>query len=68
MIEKSKELRICPNCVQKYDRYPALSRKDSKTLICPDCGARESLEAIGLDAEGQEKIIEAIHPVRAPRA
>ncbi len=67
MTEKSKELRQCPKCGQEYDRYPALSRKDNKTLICPDCGAREALQSIGISLDGQEKIIEAIHRSELPR-
>jgi hypothetical protein len=34
---------------------------DNKTRICPDCGTREALESIGIDAAEQEKIIETIH-------
>lgn len=56
-----RETRICPRCGQKYTGYPALSRKDNKTLICPDCGVRESLESIGVSAEEQEKILSIIH-------
>ena len=40
---------------------PALSRADGRTLICPDCGTREALESIGVVAEEQEQILEAIH-------
>lgn len=35
--------RICPVCGRTYDTYPALSRKDNKTEICPDCGTQEAL-------------------------
>lgn len=38
-------IRICPVCGRPYDEYPALSRKDNKTEICPDCGTAEALEA-----------------------
>ncbi len=41
--------------------HPALSRADGRTLICPDCGTREALESIGVVAEEQEQILEAIH-------
>lgn len=34
----------CPRCNQKYAGYPALSRLDNKTEICPDCGVREAIE------------------------
>lgn len=35
---------ICPACGKSYDTRPALSRRDGKTDICPDCGTREALE------------------------
>lgn len=44
-----------------YGRTPALSRADGRTLICPDCGTREALESIGVGAEEQEQILDAIH-------
>ena len=31
------------------------------TLICPDFGTRDALEAIGISAEKQEEILEIIH-------
>lgn len=34
---------VCPICGNKYEGYPAISRKDNKTPICPDCGVREAL-------------------------
>lgn len=36
--------RICPSCGRTFNEYPALSRKDNKTLICPACGQKEALE------------------------
>ena len=35
--------RICPRCGNPYIDYPALSRKDNKTDICPTCGHAEAL-------------------------
>ena len=52
---------VCTKCGMVYYEAPALSRADNKTLICPDCGIRESLEAFGLGTEEQEHIIRAIH-------
>lgn len=52
---------VCPLCGKTYSGVPALSREDNKTLICPDCGTRQALQSIGVDAEEQEKIIETIH-------
>lgn len=34
----------CPICGNKYVGYPAISRRDNKTEICPDCGIKEALE------------------------
>ena len=52
---------VCPKCGKVYFEAPALSREDNTTLICPDCGIRESLAAFGLNTEEQEHIIRAIH-------
>lgn len=54
-------LTVCPLCGKIYHGAPALSRTDNKTLICPDCGTRQALQSIGVDAEEQEQIIETIH-------
>ena len=54
-------LRICPKCGKAYTGHPALSRADNETMICPDCGAREAMESIGISAEEQEKILESMH-------
>lgn len=53
-------MRICPKCGKEYDGYPALSRTDNKTEICPDCGTREALTAAGIDDEKQAAILSAI--------
>ena len=37
------EFSICPICGKQYFGYPALSRTDNKTLICPDCGVAEAI-------------------------
>lgn len=52
---------VCPKCGKEYKGVPALSRKDSSTMICPDCGTREALDSIGVSTEEQEKIISIIH-------
>lgn len=61
MKNESHETNICPCCGKAYTARPALSRKDGKTLIYPDCGIREALTGLGIDWEEQEKILEAIH-------
>ena len=40
-MKTEMEERSCPKCGRTYTEYPALSRTDNKTLICPDCGIRE---------------------------
>lgn len=52
--------RTCPICKGRYTAAPALSRVDNFTHICPECGAREALAAIGVAVEEQERIIETI--------
>jgi len=55
------QVSVCPRCGQTYYGRPALSRKDNRTLLCPDCGTREALESIGVDEKEQEKILDTIH-------
>lgn len=57
-------IKVCPKCGGSYTEPPALSRKDSFTQICPDCGTREALESIGISAEERELILETIHKHR----
>lgn len=33
---------VCPICGQDYEEHPAISRKDNKTKICPNCGVGEA--------------------------
>ena len=42
---KKAGIRICFNCGREYTGYPAISRKDNKTEICPRCGMIEALQA-----------------------
>ena len=35
--------RKCPKCGKYYVGYPALSREDDKTEICPECGMKEAM-------------------------
>lgn len=39
---------ICPRCGKEYSEPAALSRADNQTKICPMCGTKEALDAIGL--------------------
>lgn len=34
----------CPKCGNWFLNYPALSRRDNETYICPDCGVKEAME------------------------
>ena len=43
MAQLKKEVRFCPSCSLYYTERPAVSRKDSRILICPDCGMKEAL-------------------------
>ncbi len=35
--------RICPRCEAPYAGFPALSRRDNRTDICPGCGTEEAM-------------------------
>ena len=63
----SEEFSVCPKCGKKYNGYPATSRVDNKTAICPECGIREALDAFGMSKDEQEitlvKISEEISEV-----
>lgn len=39
-----KEEKTCPVCGKKYSDYPALSRRDNFTKICPQCGINEAMD------------------------
>lgn len=65
MHSKAMMEAVCPRCGRTYAERPAVSRLDNTTLICPDCGTREALESIGVDAEEQERIIDTIHRCHA---
>ena len=60
-IKNTDVLIICPRCHKAYHGVPALSRKDGRIQICPDCGTREALDSIGVELTEQEKILDAIH-------
>ena len=66
MKDNVRQIRVCPLCGRTYGEAPALSRTDNETLICPDCGTRQALESIGIDAEEREKILSIIHQSYRP--
>ena len=61
MKDRITGISVCPRCGRSYYGAPALSRADNETLICPDCGTREALDSIGVDAKEQEEILATIH-------
>ena len=65
MKPNKRTTATCPLCGQIYIDHPAISRADNETLICPDCGTREALQGLGIDATEQDKIIESIHRCKA---
>ena len=44
--DDNKSKKICPSCKKVYTEYPAISRKDNKTLICSECGMKSQIYAI----------------------
>ena len=56
-------MKECPRCFCEYDDFPATSRRDNKTEICPTCGTEEALVdyatnqgwKIPFDADQREK-------------
>ena len=44
VTRKIFEIQRCPKCCKEFTEYPALSRVDNETEICPECGVREALE------------------------
>lgn len=61
MKREEKRTAVCPLCGKVYHGVPALSRADDKTLVCTDCGCRESLQAIGIPDTEIEEIIRIVH-------
>ncbi len=46
--------RNCPRCGKTYTEYPAISRADNTTEICPNCGVEEALIAYKLFKDENE--------------
>lgn len=40
-----REINRCPKCHKEFTEYPAISRLDNETEICPECGLREAMAA-----------------------
>ena len=63
-VEKMGIKKICPICNNTYYEPPAISRKDNKTEICPDCGTLEALNSIGASDDMKTDILQKIHEAR----
>ena len=61
MKTENTRAAVCPLCGETYTGAPALSREDNQTPICPDCGARQALRALGVKEEEVEEILRIIH-------
>ena len=53
--------KICPVCGGPLTEHPALSRRDNRTEVCPDCGIRQALSDFGMHEAGQEEILALVH-------
>ena len=45
VMRKIFEIQRCPKCKREFTEYPALSRVDNETEICPECGIVEAIKA-----------------------
>ena len=45
MSKEAMKEKMCPICHKAYYGYPAISRVDNKTSICPKCGQVEAIYA-----------------------
>ena len=53
-------MKKCPACGEIYEGYPAISRRENHTEICPQCGLREALEDFGIPSEKVNALIKEI--------
>lgn len=44
LTRKVFEIQQCPKCGKEFTDYPAISREDNETEICPECGVAEALQ------------------------
>lgn len=57
MTDNLVQLRTCPRCGGVYSGHGAVSRADNLTVICPDCGTREALQALVLMRKSRRKFL-----------
>lgn len=48
---------FCPRCKQEYYGFPAISRVDNKTEICPECGTREAFIFFGFPESDLKEVL-----------
>ena len=61
MKDKTCVKTVCPKCGEVYSGYPALSRENNRTLICPECGTKEALAPLAICEDDREYILGIIH-------
>ena len=66
MKTESGYAAVCPICGQAYSGWPAISRTDNKTPICPDCGIRQALADAGFAENDREAVLAVIHRYECP--
>ena len=55
VTRKIFEIQRCPKCKKEFTEYPALSREDNETEICPECGVKEALTIFLNQTQRHEK-------------
>ena len=53
----------CKKCGCEIKGYPAISRLDGTTELCPHCGTREALEIIGMPESEIKNIMDKIDKI-----
>lgn len=46
MKDDNTSQKVCCRCKKIFTDYPAISRKDNKSLICSECGMKEIQEPL----------------------
>lgn len=59
-----KKTRTCPICGNEYQGEPAISRKDNRTAICPDCCALEAMDAVGATQGTKDAVLRELRKAR----
>lgn len=51
---------ICQKCKDEFSERPAVSRRESKILICPICASKEAIEDTPWDEDSKKEALEEI--------